>query len=76
MDIIITHINADFDAIASAVAAQKLYPQARIFFPGSRERNVREFTALYPDVISASIKAKTLKTGTVPSLILLDVMCS
>ncbi|MCK5243515.1 CBS domain-containing protein [bacterium] len=73
MDIIITHINADFDAIASAVAAQKLYPQARIFFPGSRERNVREFTALYPDVISAAIKAKTLKTGTVTRLILVDV---
>lgn len=43
MEVISTHINADFDALASMVAASKLYPKARLLFPGSQERNVREF---------------------------------
>ncbi len=43
MDIVTTHINADFDAVASMVAATKLYGKARLLFPGSQERNVREF---------------------------------
>lgn len=43
MEIISTHINADFDALASMVAASKLYPQARLLFPGAQERNVRDF---------------------------------
>ncbi|MBP1776479.1 MAG: Polynucleotide adenylyltransferase region, partial [candidate division NC10 bacterium] len=43
MEIISTHIHADFDALASMAAAAKLYPKARLLFPGSQERNVREF---------------------------------
>ncbi|MBP2670145.1 MAG: hypothetical protein H6Q85_211, partial [candidate division NC10 bacterium] len=43
MEIISTHIHADFDALASMAAAVKLYPKARLLFPGSQERNVREF---------------------------------
>ncbi|HYL79904.1 MAG TPA: CBS domain-containing protein, partial [Candidatus Acidoferrum sp.] len=43
MELISTHVNADFDALASMVAASKLYPKARLLFPGSQERNVREF---------------------------------
>lgn len=41
--IITSHINADFDAIASMLAAQKLYPDSVIVFPGSQEKNLREF---------------------------------
>jgi tRNA nucleotidyltransferase (CCA-adding enzyme) len=43
MELIATHISADFDAVASLVAASKLYPGARLLFPGAQERNVREF---------------------------------
>ncbi|MGQ9654880.1 MAG: CBS domain-containing protein [Thermodesulfobacteriota bacterium] len=43
LQVITTHINADFDALASMLAAKKLYPQARIVFPGSQERSLREF---------------------------------
>lgn len=43
MDVITTHITADFDGIASMVAAKKLYPQAKIVFSGSQEKNVRDF---------------------------------
>ena len=41
--IITSHINADFDAIASMLAAQKLYPDGVIIFPGSQEKNLRDF---------------------------------
>jgi tRNA nucleotidyltransferase (CCA-adding enzyme) len=41
--IITSHINADFDAIASMLAAQKLYPEGVILFPGSQEKNLRDF---------------------------------
>jgi len=43
MDVITTHINADFDCLGAMVAARKLYPDAEMVFPGSQERNLREF---------------------------------
>jgi len=43
LTVIATHINADFDALASMLAAQKLYPEARVVFPGSQEKNLRNF---------------------------------
>jgi len=41
--IITSHLNADFDALASCLAATKLYPGAQIVLPGSQERDLREF---------------------------------
>ncbi|VAX18009.1 tRNA nucleotidyltransferase, A-adding, partial [hydrothermal vent metagenome] len=43
MKIITTHLHADFDCVASMVAAKKLYPDAELVFPGSQEKNVRDF---------------------------------
>ena len=43
LTIITTHLNADFDAVASMLAAQKLYPDALVVFPGSQEKNLRNF---------------------------------
>ena len=39
--VITTHLNADFDAMASMLAAQKLYPGAKVVFPGSQEKNLK-----------------------------------
>ncbi len=36
-------MNADFDCLASMMAAHKIYPDAVILFPGSQEKNVRNF---------------------------------
>lgn len=47
MQVILSHAGADFDAFASMVAARKLYPEARMFFTGSPEPNVREFASLH-----------------------------
>lgn len=36
MEIITSHVNADFDSLAAMVAAKRLYPQAELVFPGSQ----------------------------------------
>ena len=43
LTIITTHVNADFDALASMLAAQKLYPDGLVVFPGSQEKNLKNF---------------------------------
>lgn len=43
LTVVTTHLNADFDAMASMLAAQKLYPDAVVVFPGSHEKTLRNF---------------------------------
>ena len=43
MDVITTHVNADFDCIGSMVAARKLYPEAVLVLSGAQEKAVRDF---------------------------------
>ncbi len=45
MEIITTHLNADFDGLAAMVAAKRLYPDAQLVFSGSQEKNLRAFLA-------------------------------
>lgn len=47
MELILTHQNADFDAVASMLGASKLYPQAIPVLPSRLHAGVREFLALY-----------------------------
>jgi len=49
MQLVLTHENTDFDALASQLAAWKLYPQARPVLPRRPNRNVRDFLTLYWD---------------------------
>jgi len=72
MEVISTHINADFDALASMVAASKLYPQARFLFPGSQERNVREFLRETRFPLQAD-RLKGFPLDEISRLILVDV---
>lgn len=70
MDVITTHMNADFDALASVMAAKKLYPDAVIVFPGSMEKKVRDFVdAFHPLEIK---KVKDLVPEEVTRLIIVD----
>ncbi len=41
--VITAHANADFDALAAMIAASRLYPDATLIFPGSQEKNLRNF---------------------------------
>ncbi|WP_373498121.1 CBS domain-containing protein [Desulfococcus sp.] len=43
LTVITTHMNADFDAMACMLAAQKLYPDGIVVFPGSHEKTLRNF---------------------------------
>lgn len=52
MELIVSHTNADFDALASMVAASRLYPSAVMSLPGGADRNVREFLSLHGDVVA------------------------
>jgi tRNA nucleotidyltransferase (CCA-adding enzyme) len=45
MEVITTHTNADFDALASIIGAKKLYPDAKLILSGGCEKNVKEFLA-------------------------------
>ena len=72
MDVISTHIQADFDAVAAMVAAAKLYPEARLLFPGSQERNVREFLRETRFPLQAE-RLKGFPLAEIDRLILVDV---
>ncbi len=76
MRLITTHINADFDGLAAMIAARKIYPDAVMAFPGSQERNVREFISqslLYAYDFS---KIKDIDLQAVDTLILVDTRSS
>jgi len=47
MHVIVTHPNADFDAVASLLGAWHLYPDAVPVLPPTLNRNVRDFITLY-----------------------------
>jgi tRNA nucleotidyltransferase (CCA-adding enzyme) len=72
MDIITTHINADFDALASMMAAKKYYPEALIVFPGSPERSVRDFLSTSSLTLEFK-KFKDINLDRITRLILVDV---
>jgi tRNA nucleotidyltransferase (CCA-adding enzyme) len=48
MEIITTHLEADFDGIASMVAAHKLYPEAHLVLPGGAQSRERAYLAQHP----------------------------
>jgi tRNA nucleotidyltransferase (CCA-adding enzyme) len=56
VDIITSHVNADFDSLASMVAAKKLYPDATVVFPGSQEKKLRDFIEAFQPVDVKRIK--------------------
>ena len=49
MEVILTHENTDFDALASLLGAWKLYPDAIPVLPRRPNRNLRHFLTLYWD---------------------------
>ncbi len=72
MEIITTHVNADFDAFASMLAAQKLYPNAVVAFPGSQEKSLRDFFMESTLYILSIERAKDIDLDKVTRLILVD----
>jgi tRNA nucleotidyltransferase (CCA-adding enzyme) len=75
MDVITTHLNADFDALASMVAARKYYPDALMVFPGSQEKNVRDFLSA-SHITPEFNKLRDINLQEVTRMILVDVKSS
>ena len=71
MDLITTHINADFDALGSLVAAKKIYPNSRLLLPGSQEVAVREFLSLAKELVAVESE-RECSLADVDRLILVD----
>ncbi|OGP54067.1 MAG: polya polymerase [Deltaproteobacteria bacterium RBG_13_52_11] len=72
MEVIITHINADFDALASLLAAHKLYPEAKLVFPGSQEKSLRDFFVRSTFYVLEADRAKDIALERVTKLIMVD----
>lgn len=70
--VITTHVNADFDALASLLAAQKLYPEALVVFPGSQEKNLRNFFVQSMVYLFNLTEIKDLAIDDVDRLVLVD----
>ncbi len=73
MQLITSHLNTDFDSLASMIAVQKLYPDAVICPPGSMSRKVRDFMAKQGRQFSSRItKPKKIHLDEVTRMIVVD----
>jgi tRNA nucleotidyltransferase (CCA-adding enzyme) len=72
VDVIITHINADFDALASLLAAHKLYPTAKLVFPGSQEKSLRDFFVRSTFYVLEAERMKDIALEEITRLIMVD----
>ncbi len=70
--VIITHINADFDAIASTLAAKKLYPDAVIVLPDSQSKAPKDFIVQSATYLLNPKKAKEIDLTKVKRVIVVD----
>ncbi len=71
MKIITTHKGADFDALASVVAASIVYPEAVPVLPKSINPNVKAFLAIHKDLFKLK-SPKEINCDEVETLILVD----
>ena len=76
MDVIATHINADFDCLGSMIAAKRLYPEAVLVFPGGQEKGLRDFL-LQSTLYAYDIKrVRDIDLSRITRLVLVDVRSS
>jgi len=72
LEVITTHVNADFDALASMLAAKKLYPEAIMVFPGAQEKNLRNFFLHTSSYLFDFVRIKDVDLNKINRLILVD----
>ncbi len=72
VEVITTHVNADYDALASMLAAARLHPEAMLVFPGAQERNLRNFFVESVSFLYNFVKIKQVPFERVGRLILVD----
>ncbi len=76
MEIVTTHLGADFDATCAVLMARKLHPEAELFFPGSKEESVRRLLEgpFGKEVPFAELHPKEVDPARVTRLVLCDVV--
>lgn len=72
MDVITTHVNADFDCLGAMVAAKKLYPDALMVFSGSQEKSVRDFFLKSTGYMLDFTRFKDVDLARITRLIIVD----
>ncbi len=72
MEIIVSHVSADFDAFAAMVAAKKLFSEARIIIPTAINSNVRKFISLYEDELPELYEGSDIDFKLVNRVIIVD----
>ncbi|MBI1921072.1 MAG: CBS domain-containing protein [Geobacter sp.] len=72
MDVITTHVNADFDCLGAMVAARKLYPEALMVFSGSQEKSMRDFFLKSTGYVLNFHRIKDIDFSAITRLILVD----
>ncbi len=71
MNLILTHDNADFDAVASQLAAYKLVPDSTPVLPSRLNRNVRHYLTLYWDELPYT-RARDLPKEPIERVLVVD----
>lgn len=66
-----SHVNTDFDALASMFAAKKLYPDAHVVISSKQNIPVRQFLTIYRDALEL-VPDNTVDFSNVTELILVD----
>lgn len=72
MDLITTHVNADFDCLGAMVAARRLYPGAVMVFSGSQEKSMRDFFLKSTGYALDFKRLKDLDLSSVSRIVLVD----
>jgi tRNA nucleotidyltransferase (CCA-adding enzyme) len=72
MDVITTHVNADFDCLGAMVAAKKLYPDALMVFSGSQEKSMRDFFLKSTGYMLNFTRLKDVDISRITRLIMVD----
>ncbi|WP_158231911.1 MULTISPECIES: CBS domain-containing protein [unclassified Sporosarcina] len=72
MQIITSHVNTDFDALASMIAAKKLYPDAQLIISDKLESRVQRFLNIYRDVFDF-VPSAQVDWEQVTEMIIVDV---
>src|SRR5712691_6722229 len=72
-EVIATHVNTDFDAFASLLAARCLYPCSAAVLPSVLNRNVREFARLHADELRC-VDASRLELDAIKRLVVVETV--
>ena len=73
MDVITTHINADFDCLGAMIAAHRLYPGAELVFAGAQEKSLREFFLRSTVYAYGFKRIRDIDLDAIERLVLVDV---